>query len=59
MKSWKTTLAGILLGIGTPMAAAGEGIYQIIGVILASVGGLLLGVAARDDKVTSEAAGAK
>ena len=52
MKNWKTTVAGILLGIGTPMGAAGEGMYKTIGIALATVGGLLLGVAAKDSNVT-------
>ena len=56
-KSWQTTLGGILLGIGTPLAATGEGAYQVIGVILSSVGALILGTAARDHKVSSKAAG--
>lgn len=59
MKSWKTTLGGILLGVGTPMSAAGEGIYKTIGVALATLGGILVGVAARDNNVSSEDAGAK
>lgn len=53
MKNWKTTLGGIMLGIGTPLAAGGEGIYKTIGVILATIGGILVGVAARDANVTS------
>jgi hypothetical protein len=52
MKSWKTTIGGILLGIGTPLAAAGEGIYKTIGVALATVGGLIIGLAAKDSNVT-------
>lgn len=57
--SWKTTVAGIMLGFGTPLSTAGEGIYKTVGVILAAVGGLLLGLAARDNDVTSESAGIK
>jgi hypothetical protein len=48
MKSWKTTLGGIMLGVGTPLATAGEGTYKLIGTILATVGGLLIGFAAQD-----------
>lgn len=59
MKSWKTTVGGVLLGIGTPLAGAGEGIYKTIGLILATIGGVLVGVAARDNNVSSEAAGIK
>jgi len=50
MKNWKTTLGGILLGVGTPLATAGEGIYQTVGIILATIGGLLVGTAAADSK---------
>jgi hypothetical protein len=57
MKNWKTTLGGILLGIGTPMASAGDGIYKTIGTILATIGGILVGVAARDATVTSKSMG--
>jgi len=59
MKSWKTTLGGIMLGIGSPLAAAGEGIYKTIGIVLVTIGGLLVGISARDNNVTSEAAGAR
>ena len=57
MKSWKTTVGGILLGIGTPLAAAGEGFYKTIGVILATIGGLLVGLSARDSNVSSRSMG--
>ena len=59
MKSWKTTVGGILLGVGTPLAAAGEGIYKTVGVILSTVGGLLVGLSARDNNKSSEDVGAK
>jgi hypothetical protein len=52
MKNWKTTVGGILLGVGTPLAAAGEGIYKTIGVALATVGGLIVGITAKDSNVT-------
>ncbi len=50
MRDWRTTIGGILLGIGTPLAAAGTGIYQQIGIILATIGGLLIGITAADAK---------
>ncbi len=50
MSNWKTTLGGILLGIGTPLSAAGEGVYQVAGMVLASIGGILVGTAAADAK---------
>ena len=59
MKNWKTTLAGILLGVGTPLATAGDGIYKTIGTIAATIGGLLLGFAARDANVSSASMGIK
>ena len=59
MKSWKTSLGGILLGVGVPLSTVGEGIYKTIGVVMSSVGGILMGIAARDNAVTSENAGAK
>lgn len=58
MNSWKTTLGGIMLAIGTPLAAAGDGVYVTLGIILATIGGLLTGVAARDNDLTSEESGA-
>jgi len=57
--SWKTTLGGILLAVGTPLAAAGEGWVRALGIVLASLGGLLAGVSARDNSKSSEDVGAK
>ena len=57
--SWKTTVGGILLGVGAPLAAGGEGIYSTIGTVMMAVGGVLLGVSARDSNVSSEDAGVK
>ena len=59
MKSWKTTVGGILFALGTPLATAGEGWVQMLGAILVGAGGLLIGVMARDNDRTSEDAGAK
>ena len=59
MTSWKTTVGGILLGVGVPLSTAGEGIYKTVGVILAAAGGLLVGISARDNNVKSESVGAK
>ena len=58
LSSWQTTLGGIILGIGVPLATTGEGIYKTIGVILSAVGSLLLGASARDNSKSSEAVGA-
>ena len=57
-KSWKTTLGGVLASVGA-LLSAGDGIYKNIGVGLATVGSLLLGIAARDNSVSSEDAGIK
>lgn len=65
MKSWKTTLAGIgliLSVIGTALAAQFDNDPNTKPDIEIVIGGLLGGfglLSARDNKVTSEAAGAK
>lgn len=49
MNNWKhlsTTIGGILIAIGGPLAATGEGWVQTMGLIMASVGALLLGTQA-------------
>ena len=56
-KSWRTSLGGILLALGAPMATAGEDWVAGIGTVCMILGGLLVGVNARDNKVTSEKAG--
>jgi len=53
-RSWKTTLGGICLALGAPLASAGDGIYQTIGIALASLGGLLVGTMARDNNKSSK-----
>ena len=53
-KSWRTTLGGVLLGVGVPLMNYGEAIYQTIGIICTTLGGLLVGVAGRDNVVTSK-----
>lgn len=55
--SWKTTLGGVLQSIGLPMTQL-EGTIGHVGTILAAVGALLLGLSARDNRVTSEQADA-
>ena len=47
-KNWKTTLGGLLVALGTPLAAAGEGWTQAIGVVLVMAGGSLMGGSAKD-----------
>lgn len=57
MKSWKTTLGGILAAVGvglrkTPQTASYADLVEGVGVVL-------LGMSARDNGVSSEAAGVK
>lgn len=67
MTSWKTTIGGSLQAAGTAMMGislvpgstsmnAAEDLkwVLIVGTILSAVGGQLLGLAARDNNVTSE-----
>lgn len=56
MENWKTTLGGILLAIGT--AALGAPIpetYRWIPGVVSSIGGALLGLAAKDFNTHSTA----
>lgn len=60
MKSWKTTLGGIMLAIGTPLSTVTTPNWvHLLGLSLTTAGGLLLGVSARDNNVSSEQAGIK
>lgn len=52
MKNWKTTVGGILSAAGIGLAGGGSGTLHIVGTILASVGALLMGGAAKDSNVT-------
>jgi hypothetical protein len=58
MKSWKTTLGGILLGASPLAKEALPPKYSWISDALLAIGGLVLGASARDNKVSSEQAGA-
>lgn len=60
MKSWRTTIGGALLAIGSIMVqvSAPEWVSTLGGACV-SVGGLIMGVHARDNKVTSKEAGAE
>lgn len=59
--SWKTTLFGLLAGLGAIIAGVENAPvwFHYIGVILSGAGTYFLGQSARDNKVTSEEAGAK
>jgi hypothetical protein len=52
MKSWKTTLGGVLGAAGLSMQTSADKTVQIVGWILAAVGTLLLGASAKDSNVT-------
>lgn len=53
-KSWKTTLGGICLAVGSPLAAAGADWVQTLGIVLSSIGAVLLGGSARDATKSSQ-----
>lgn len=58
--SWKTTVGGVAGSIGTVLGTvAHDDVMRGIAGIVAGIGILLLGLAARDNSVTSEQAGAK
>lgn len=60
MKSWKTTLGGLLGAIGTYLLTVQDPAWvQMVGMVVNALGLLILGGSARDNTVTSEDAGAK
>lgn len=52
MKSWKTTIGGVLSAAGVAMQASDNGTVKLIGAILGAVGLILLGGSAKDNNVT-------
>lgn len=57
--SWKTTVGGFLGAAGTALGGfTSDQVMHAIGIIVGGLGMLLLGLAARDNNVTSEQAGA-
>lgn len=59
MKSWKTTLGGILASVGITLGNSEDKTLALIGQILAAAGTFIIGLSARDNGVSSESAGAK
>lgn len=60
MKSWKTTLGGALAALGQYLETIDSPTWlNIVGRILSMGGVFLLGITARDNRVTSEDAGIK
>ena len=57
MKSWKTSLGGLLTGLGLFLSSNENPTLKHIGIILASLSALFMGWAARDKDVSSEAQG--
>lgn len=52
MKSWKTTLGGLLAASGIALQTSDNATIKTIGVVLGVVGTLLLGGGAKDNNVT-------
>jgi hypothetical protein len=52
MKSWKTTVAGIITAIGVGFMQSDDPTLQLIGKILAVVGPIIFGITAKDADVT-------
>jgi len=54
MKSWKTTLSGVLMSVPVLLAAMGINLPTEVSQILTAAGGLLLGASAKDHDVTGK-----
>ena len=58
MKSWKTTVGGVLAAIGAALPAIGQHLMGVdlneVGAVLGTLGLAFMGIASRDYNVTSE-----
>ena len=52
MTNWKTTVGGLLIAVGSGLQGMQDGTYQTIGKFMIAVGGLILGLSAKDFNVT-------
>ena len=52
MKSWKTTLSGIIAAVGAAFQISDNPTLQIIGKVLLAIGALFFGISAKDSDVT-------
>lgn len=52
MKSWKTTIGGIVTAAGVSMQASDNATVKLIGLILAGLGAIIIGGSAKDSNVT-------
>jgi hypothetical protein len=52
MKSWRTTVAGIITAIGVGFSQSNDPTLQLIGKILIVVGPVIFGLVAKDSSVT-------
>ena len=51
MKSWRTTLSGLLTAMGAALSQSDDHTVKVIGTILLIIGPLLLGMTAKDSQV--------
>ena len=54
MKSWRTTLGGVLLAIGSFFLTQDFQYAELIASVINALGGVILGTSARDNVVRSE-----
>ena len=52
MKSWKTTVSGIIAAVGAAFQLSDNPTLQIVGKVLVALGILFFGVSAKDSDVT-------